>query len=133
MRFKRISSKELLSSCAAIGPEDGDDPRDFFKKPAGKILNRKALQLCGQIAKTLRLVLWECGDDVLRELAVEAVQPAPTSVRLLVTLSAPNGLDDGLVLRHIERAAGLLRREAAAAINRRKAPELTFRVVRRGA
>ena len=131
MRFKRISRKELLSSCAALGPEDGSDPRDFFKKEAGKVSNRKALQLCGQIAKTLRLVLWECGDDVLRELAVEAVQPAPTSVRLLVSLSTPDGLDQALARQRIEKAAGLLRSAVATAINRRKTPELIFRVVRR--
>ena len=131
MRFKRISRKELLSSCAALGPEDGSDPRDFIKKPTGKVPNRKALQLCGQVAKTLSLVLWECGDDVLRELAVEAVQPAPTAVRLIVTLSAPDGVDPALALQHIERASGLLRSGVAAAINRRKAPEMMFRVVKR--
>jgi ribosome-binding factor A len=133
MRFRRISRKELLSSCAAIGPEDGSDPRDFFAKPPGKVTNRKALQLCGQVERTLSLVLWECSDDVLRELAVEAVQPAPTSVRLLVTLSAPDGVDEQTALRRIEKASGLLRHEVAAAIHRRKAPELTFRVVRREA
>jgi ribosome-binding factor A len=132
MRFKRILPRELLSSCAAVGPEDGSDPKDFFKKPAEKVTNRKALQLCGQVAKTLSLVLWECGDDVLRELAVEAVQAAPTSVRLLVTLSAPDGTDEATVLRHVEKAAAWMRQEVAAAINRRKTPELTFRVVLRG-
>jgi ribosome-binding factor A len=131
MRFKGIPPKELLSSCAAVGPEDGGDPRDFFKNPSEKVTNRKALQLCGQIARTLSLVLWECGDDVLRELTVESVQPAPTSVRLLVTLTTPEGVDKATALRHVERASGLLRREVAAAINRRKTPELTFCVVRR--
>jgi ribosome-binding factor A len=115
-----------------VGPEDGSDPKDFFKKPAGKVPNRKALQLCSQIAETLSLVLWECCDDVLRELAVESVQPAPTSARLLVTLSAPVGKDEATVLCHVDRAGGLLRREVAAAINRRKTPELTFRVVSSG-
>jgi ribosome-binding factor A len=131
MRFKRVSPNELLSSCAAIGPEDGSNPRDFFKKPAEKVPNRKALQLCGQIAKTLSLVLWECGDDVLRELAVESVQPVPTSARLLVTLSAPEGVDEATALSHVDKAGGLLRGEVAAAIHRRKTPELTFRVVAR--
>jgi ribosome-binding factor A len=130
MKFRRNSKSEMLSSCADIGPEDGADPRDFFKKPAGKVANRKALQLCGQIARTLSLVLWECGDDVLRELIVERVQPAPTSARLLVTLSSPRNADEELAMQHVERAAGLLRREVAAAIHRRKTPELTFRVVK---
>jgi ribosome-binding factor A len=128
MRFRRIAPKELLSSCAALGPEDGSDPRDFFRRAAGKVPNRKALQLCGQVARTLGLVLWECGDNLLRELAVEAVQPAPTAARLLITLSAPPGVDVALVLQRIQRAAGLLRSEVAAAVNRRKVPELTYRV-----
>jgi ribosome-binding factor A len=131
MKFRRISSNELLSSCADIGAEDAEDPRDFFKKPAGKVANRKALQLCGQIARTLSLVLWECGDDVLRELIVERVQPAPTSARLLITLSSSASGDEETALRHVERAAGLLRREVAAVIHRRETPELTFCVVKR--
>ena len=104
----------------------------FRSKSAGKVPNRKALQLSGQIARTLSLVLAECGDDVLRELAVESVQPAPTSARLLVTLSAPESTDEATVLRRVERAGGLLRREVAAAINRRKTPELTFRLTKGG-
>jgi hypothetical protein len=122
----------MLSSCDALGPEDGSDPHEFHKKPAGKVPNRKALQLCGQVAQTLNQVLAECGDDLLRELFVEAVQPAPTSARLLVTLSAPDGTELDQAMQRIVGAGGLLRHEATAAIHRRKAPELTFRVVRRG-
>jgi ribosome-binding factor A len=132
MRFRRIARKELLSSCADIGPEDGSDPRDFFKKRAEKVPNRKALQLCGQIARTLSLVLSECGDDVLRELVVETVQPTPTSARLLITLSMPDGVDAAAAIQCVERANGWLRLEVAAAIHRRKTPELTFRVKMRG-
>ena len=132
MRFSRIARKELLSSCAEIGPEDGGDPRDFFKKRAEKVPNRKARQLCGQIARTLSLVLSECGDDVLRELVVETVQPAPTSARLLITLSMPDGVDASAAIHCIERSEGWLRHEIAGAIHRRKTPELTFRVVKRG-
>jgi ribosome-binding factor A len=132
MRFKQVPPSELLSSCEALGPEDGSDPREFHKKPAGKVANRKALQLCGQIARTLSQVLTECGDDVLRDLLVESVQPAPTSVRLLVTLLTPESADMDAAMERVAAASGLLRREAVAAIHRRKAPELTFRVVRRG-
>jgi hypothetical protein len=131
MRFKRVSPRELLSLCDAPGAEDGSDPREFHKKPTGKVPNRKALQLCGQIARTLSLVLMECSDGVLRELLVEAVQPAPTSARLLVTLSAPDGMELEPVLQRVLGASGLLRRKAVEAIHRRKAPELTFRIARR--
>jgi ribosome-binding factor A len=131
MRSKRFSRKDLLSSCDAIGPEDGADPRDFFRKSSGRVTNRKALQLCGQIARTLSLVLaGECGDDVLRELSVESVRPAPNSARLLITLSLPRGsVEVEEVMGRLQRVGGMLRSEVAAAINRRKTPELMFRVV----
>jgi ribosome-binding factor A len=132
MRFKRVSRDELLSSCADIGPEDGGDARDFYKKPSEKVANRKALQLCGQVARTLSLVFSESGDNVLRELVVESVQPAPTSARLLITLSIPTCVAESIAVHCIERASGWLRNEVAAAIHRRKTPELQFRVVKRG-
>jgi ribosome-binding factor A len=74
----------------------------------------------------------ECGDDALRDLLVESVVPAPNSSRLLVTLVLGPGVatvaaEDVLVCLH--RAQGLLRAEVAAAINRKRVPELTFRLV----
>ena len=52
--------------------------------------NRKALQLCAQVAQTLGVVLaGECGEDLLRELFVTSVVPAPDSSRLLVMIAGP--------------------------------------------
>jgi hypothetical protein len=45
---------------------------------------RKDLQLCRQVAETLQLVLGDCGDDVLRDLHVVRVVPAPDASQLLV-------------------------------------------------
>src|SRR5437868_3839830 len=91
MKPKRPSAKEILSSCAEIGPDDGVDPRSSFRKPSHKPANRKALRVCGQIARTLSLVLsWESGDDLLRSLLVETVEPAPNSTRMVVTVSVPS-------------------------------------------
>src|SRR5262249_40317508 len=92
-----------------------------------RVPNRKALQLCGEVARTLNLVFAECGDDLLRELTVVSVQPAPNSSRLLVTVCRTTA-DPTEVLGRLQGAHGLLRSEIAAAINRRKTPELTFRV-----
>jgi ribosome-binding factor A len=124
--------RDLLSSCADVSPDDGQDPKTFFRKPSGKVANRKALQLCGQVARTLsRVLAGECGDDVLREVIVESVQPAPDSSRLLVTVlpsPAAGAVDPATVLERLHRASGMLRSEVAAAIHRRRAPLLTFRV-----
>jgi ribosome-binding factor A len=118
------------------GPDDGGDPRrshdrrtwaEFARKPG-----RKALQLCGQVRDAVSGVLAGCSDAVLRELTVVAVAPAPHSGRLLVTVAVgptADVIDRPTALAHLSRAAGLIRRELAAAVSRRKVPELVFAVV----
>jgi ribosome-binding factor A len=132
MRFRGPLRKNLLSSCADVGPEDGIDPRKDDLKRSDKAPNRKALQLCSQVERTLNLVLVDSGEECLRDLLVAAVDPAPDSTRLLVTLcpalSAEAG-DPGQVMAALHRAQRLLRREVAAAIHRKKTPELTFRLI----
>jgi ribosome-binding factor A len=127
---RRIARKDILSAAADVGPEDGLDPRLERRGQDGRPLGRKTLQLCGQVARTLRGVLPGCGDDVLRDLDVVAVTPAGSG-RLLVTVgktpsAAP--VDEGLILDRLARAHGWLRNEVASAVNRRKAPDLVFRV-----
>ena len=53
----------------------------------------------------------------------------PTSVRLLVSVRKPPDVDAALVEGRLANARGLLRREVAAAIHRRKTPDLLFRVI----
>ena len=134
MKIKRPSQNDLLSSCDEIRPDDGVDPRTFFRKSGRQRTNRKALQLCGQIAQTLSAVLaWESGDELLQCLMIESVEPAPDSTRVLVTVSVPaGGVDAGAVLERLHRAAGRFRSEIAAAVHRKRVPELVFRVARRG-
>ena len=82
----------------------------------GRVENRKALQLCSQIAETLALVLaGESGDDLLRDLLVESVVPYPTSARLLVTLIPAISAGSAPLekyIEHLEPAKGQLRGEA---------------------
>src|SRR5437660_11636997 len=74
------SRNEPRPLSADVGPEDGLDPRDFFRREPPRRTNRKALQLCRQVERTLGFVLaGECGDDLLRELCVVSVVPAPNS------------------------------------------------------
>lgn len=108
-------------------------PQPDLGQPFGRELNRKALQLCSQVAETLALLLsGECNDDLMRDLLVESVVPFPTSARLLVTLvPAVSASQVPLAdyLEHLERYKGLLRSEVAFAINRRKVPDLVFRIL----
>jgi ribosome-binding factor A len=131
MSFRRISRKDLLSGAAEIGPGDGVDPRLDRRGLDGRELGRKTLQLCGQVARTLMSLLPCCTDDVLRDLEVIGVTPAGAG-RLLVKVgkspSAP-AVSTELILDRLTRAHGWLRNEVAAAVHRRKAPDLVFRVL----
>lgn len=130
MKRKKPSRKELLSSCSEIGPEDGADPRVFFRKRAEIKVHRKTLQLCSEVLKILSHALsWELGDDSLNVLFVESVVPAPDSTRLLVCLRAPAGTENPeLLLEALRHSVGKLRAQIAAAIHRRRVPELGFRI-----
>jgi ribosome-binding factor A len=122
----------MPSLASEWGAEDGIDPRELPRRPHGPVTNRKALQLCRQVERALATLLaGACGDAVLRDLSVISVIPAPDSTRLLVTLTfcGPATAEPGEVLARLRRAHGLLRGEVAAAVNRRKAPELTFQVL----
>jgi ribosome-binding factor A len=121
----------MLTACSEIGPDDGTDPRDWTKDCSRRPPGRKALQLCRQAAEALRAALAGCHDEVLSGLAVVGVVPAPHAGRLLATVAAePSAAehDAAEVLARLGRATGWLRTEVAAAVHRRKAPELVFRV-----
>jgi ribosome-binding factor A len=116
-----------------MGAGDGQDPRRDDRWTARRVVNRKALQLCAQVARTLAGVLsGECGDDRLRDLLVESVQPAPDSTRLLVTVYPGPAFaagDTEPVLAALYGAMGLLRGQIARAIHRKRVPELVFQVL----
>jgi ribosome-binding factor A len=59
---------------------------------------------------------------------IESVTPAPNSARLLVTVRRTAPVDGAIVLEHLQRARARLRTETVAAIHRRRAPDLLFRV-----
>ena len=133
MPRRKISRRSLLSSCAEPSAEDGLDPRLDRREGSNKVPNRKALQLCAQVERTLLGVFAECGDDVLRDLVIDSVTPAPNAARLLVTVRRTVPLETTVVLEHLQRARGKLRTDAVAALHRRRAPDLLFQVVERQA
>jgi ribosome-binding factor A len=129
MASRRFDRKPPSGLCAEPAADDGIDPRNLPKFPQGKVSNRKALQLCRQVARTLSACL---EGDLLRDLTVESVVPSPDSSRLLVTFryhgSATVATSQILAALQGERAR--LRAQVATGIHRRKTPELTFQVVR---
>lgn len=129
MTFKKPSPKGMLPLCGEIGPEDGMDPREFARK--GRPC--KGRQLCSQVAETLDLVLsGECADDLLQSLQIVAVDPAPDASQLLVTVRAGmpgETIDPDDAMERLTQIMGKLRCEVAAAITRKRAPKLVFRVL----
>jgi len=125
MRRKKTSRRVLESLCLEPGAEDGVDPRHDVRTRSNPV-DRKTVQLAGQVRRTLDLVLaGESHDPVLLDLRIVSVEPAPDSTcfRIVVT----GDVEEAPALEALGRAASWLRGEVAAAVNRRKAPLLTFR------
>ena len=130
MNRKHPSSRDMQSMRADHSEEDGADPRVFFRQHRhSNQSDRKTLQLCSQVAETLRLVLpGDRGDDVLSELDVVSVTPAPDAAQLMVVVAprfAP-GPDAATVYARLALEGGRLRAEVSTAITRRRAPKLVF-------
>ena len=104
----------------------------FFESHGSKRRDHKTAQLCRQVFRAVSLALGECADDVLRELVVHEVEPAPDASRLLVrvgfsaAVAAADVTGVADVLGRLGQASGFLRREVATAITRKRAPELMF-------
>jgi ribosome-binding factor A len=133
MRPRRISRRSILSASTDVGPGDGLDPRFDRGDAPPRVKNRKALQLCSQIAETLALVLSDSGDPVLQNLLVQSVVPWPTTARALVTVTpaVSREFDDARAAAHLQGARARLRCEVAAVVHRRKVPDLFFRIALR--
>jgi ribosome-binding factor A len=141
MKDNTVSRRAIPGLCAELSDDDGVAPHARPRTPAGlrssqgrsqSGLDRKALQLCHQVAETLEEVLAECGDAVLQDLRVLDVEPAPDASRLLVTVAVEEWqsqpVDPSRIHDHLARAAGHLRSEVAGAITRKRTPVLVYRL-----
>jgi ribosome-binding factor A len=130
--MKRKSSRTNFDSMRGqASPEDGLDPRDYFKPTRQKRDTRKDWQLCRQVFETLNYVLsGDSHDEVLQGLLVSEVVPAPDATRMLVTVQSLDVVvDPTAILQSLHLAMGRLRAEVARSISRRKVPELAFQIV----
>lgn len=122
-------------------PADTWEQEDFLAlagkaamRRGGDAPSRKTLQLCRQVADTLNYVLsGDCGDELLQNLQVASVVPAPNASQLLVTVypvaASGAAFDATEVQGRLLSIAGRLRSEVASSITRKKAPNLLFQVV----
>lgn len=116
----------------AIAEADGADLFFSGSRRGGGRSDHKTAQLCRQAFCALSMALGACGNEVLRGLVVHDVAPAPNAGRLLVRVgfsSASERVGVAEVMARLEEASGFLRREVAAAITRKRAPELMFMLV----
>ena len=130
------SEREMLRAyCAELHPEDGVDPREDKRRDARKNdkRDRKVLQLCSQVARTLELCLAGLPQAaVLAGASVREVLPAPDAGRLRVVVVVADAEQCAETDAVLARYSGTLRAQIAEAITRRRAPELVFAVVVEG-
>jgi ribosome-binding factor A len=106
---------------------DALDNADGHRQSRDRQDQRRAQQLCRQVQRALNLALADAdGRDGLHDLFVEDVTPAPDCARLLVHIVVPPDRTVGDALGDLRRASAQLRAEVAAAITRKRAPELSF-------
>lgn len=101
----------------------------FGEGTAARKAQRKERQLCRQVQEAVSEALAVLDDDVLQDVWVADVEPAPDASRLAIIVQAPRGAPLEDVAARLERVAGYLRAEVAGAITRKRAPTLTFRVL----
>jgi ribosome-binding factor A len=128
---------------AALFADDLQNAEEFFRKPSRRNKpDRKLQQLCRQVQRAITFALGgACADPLLQDLVVESVVPSPDASRLTVFVCLPASSEMTLeevvaegppmveLLRRLEAARPILRREVAAAITRKRAPELAFQIV----
>lgn len=94
---------------------------------------RKVDQLCRQVEERIGLVLaGEVDDPALQDLYIVEVVPEPGSGRLIVRLARPPGIDDppiAALLPRLDALRSFLRGEVAAAIHRKRTPDLLFEIL----
>lgn len=119
--------------CDSMGTDDGMDARDLFRGSSRKKSHHKAHQLCRQVMETINYLLaGDLGDVRLHQIMVDSVTPAPDASRLLVSVRLTDvwsGSDLIEIQAALRGAVGLIRCEVASVVQRKKAPELVFRVV----
>jgi hypothetical protein len=116
-----------------VYPDDEMDPGRFFgEADRSRKGDRKVRQLCKQVERSAWLTLTSvCESDALLGAAVTAVEPAPDSGRLMVTvvLASDKGIEDAKEAKAVllSSTAGF-REEVGRAVHRKRVPELVFDV-----
>lgn len=133
---------DIHSLCAESRPGDGIPPHLLKKQEfrdernsGGRhhAVQARQRQYCKAAQRSIEAALSSvCGDERLKDLQIESVQPASRGSNLLVVVTAPDNTTPAGMLtleQTLQNAAGLLRSVVATEIQRKRTPRLTFRVV----
>lgn len=129
------SLQEMRSLCTEPRPEDGLPPH-LLKRRLQKQERPSNQARANQYIKAVHRALdaglaGVCGDERLKSLSVQSVEPLPFGSKLLVIIAVP--ATDSATMKSLEQtlqnAAGLLRSVIATEVQRRRTPHLVFRVV----
>ena len=104
----------------------GDESRE---QGASRVQDRKLKQLAREVHRVLAQALAELADPRVESAFLVEVRPAPDASRFAVQVSAGAGATVSEVGAALEAARGHLRGELAAALARKRIPDLAFEVV----
>ena len=127
-------ARELrLQRTGDVYPSDELEPERFFGEAERSRKGiRKLLQLCKQVERSAALTLTSvCESDALLGAAVAAVEPAPDSGRLMVTvvLAYGKGLEDATEAKAaLTRSTTDFREDVSRSIYRKRVPQIVFDV-----
>ena len=118
MALDKRTREQMLAHCGEIHEDDGIDPREYFK--AGRIHkkeDRKAKQLCRQVAETLDQVLsGEIDDDLLRGLRVSGVMQSTEALGNVDRQGEAGALE--LIAKHLQNNAQGVRQAATETLSK---------------
>ena len=120
------ATADEMFSRALLG-DDRSSSRSFDPRE-----DRKTLQLCQQVKKTLILALaGECDDEVLRDVQVDSVEPMGSGSQLMVRVMVPAALAIPAwdVVARLNSRSATLRAIVARSICRKRVPGLSFMAV----
>lgn len=133
MNPKLRLADETKLLCAELTPDDGIDPRKYFSRKPKTGSYRKTNQLRKEIELTLSLTLGgELEDPALSNLNIFKVEPIPESGDFLIILEWTSNSRDfqfDKVMLSIKKASGFLRSEVAKSLNRKRVPQLSYRLL----
>lgn len=122
-----------LQRTGDVYPSDEMEPDRFFGEVERSRKGiRKLLQLCKQVERSAALTLTSvCDSDALLGAAVAAVEAAPDSGRLMVTvvLASGKGCEDATEAKTVlTRSTTDFREDVSRSIHRKRVPQIVFEV-----